>query len=194
MRRAGLGVGVFEDDSPQAVVEGHAGRGGHWLDSLAQAGSQGEVGHAVREGLVDVAGVHELGAIAAGRAPGRSSEAAITVCDLTGIGAVRSGWDLLEVIIYPSASFVPGHEVYRVETDREVYTGVRGESSGDAVVIISGPRERVRIPRKEIRSMRPATVSLMPDGFGDDLTRQELADLLAFLQAQERRGEVRTNH
>lgn len=104
--------------------------------------------------------------------------------DLTSVGAVRSGFDLLEAIVYPSASFVPGHEVYRVETDREVYTGVQGEGSPDAVLIISGPRDRVRIPRKEIRSMRPSSVSLMPDGFAETLTRQELADLLAFLQAQ----------
>ncbi|MGH9783610.1 MAG: HEAT repeat domain-containing protein, partial [Terriglobia bacterium] len=69
--------------------------------------------------------------------------------DLTSVGAVRSGFDLLEAIVYPSASFVPGHEVYRVETDREVYTGVQGEGSPDAVLIISGPQDRVRILRKE---------------------------------------------
>jgi putative heme-binding domain-containing protein len=111
--------------------------------------------------------------------------------DLTGVGAVRSGFDLLEAVVYPSASFVPGHEVYRVETDREIYTGVQGENTPDSVQIISGPRERVRIPRKEIRSMRPASVSLMPDGFANDLTREELADLLAFLQAQTSREAAR---
>jgi putative heme-binding domain-containing protein len=107
--------------------------------------------------------------------------------DLTGVGAIRSGIDLLEAVVYPSASFVPGHEVYRVETATEVFTGVQGQSTPDAVLIISGPRDRVRIPRKEIRSMRPSSVSLMPDGFADDLTRQELADLLAFLQSQKSR-------
>jgi hypothetical protein len=35
--------------------------------------------------------------------------------------------------------------------------------------------------------MRPSSVSLMPDGFADDLTRRELADLLAFLQSQKSR-------
>jgi putative membrane-bound dehydrogenase-like protein len=108
--------------------------------------------------------------------------------DLTGVGAIRSGIDLLEAVVYPSASFVPGHEVYRVETATEVYTGVQGEGTPDAVVIISGPHDRVRIPRKQIRSMRPSTVSLMPDGFADNLTRQELADVLAFLQAQKSRA------
>src|SRR2546425_10358506 len=78
--------------------------------------------------------------------------------DLTGVGAIRSGLDLLEAIVYPSASFVPGHEVYRVETAHEVYTGVQGESAPDSVLIISGPRDRVRIPRKEILSIRPSSV------------------------------------
>jgi len=104
--------------------------------------------------------------------------------DLTGVGAIRSGFDLLEAVVYPSASFVPGHEVYRVETAKEIYTGVQGEGTPEAILIICGPRDRVRIPRKEIRSIRPSAVSLMPDGFADNLTHQELSDLLAFLQAQ----------
>jgi hypothetical protein len=71
-----------------------------------------------------------------------------------------------------------------VETKHEIYTGAQGEGTPDAIVIISGPRERVRIPRKEIRSIRPSAVSLMPDGFADILTHRELSDLLAFLRAQ----------
>jgi hypothetical protein len=82
---------------------------------------------------------------------------------------------------------VPGHEVYRVKTARETFSGVRGESTGDAVVLISGPRDSVRIPRSEIISMEPSTVSLMPDGFDENLTEQELTDMLAFLQAQKSR-------
>jgi putative membrane-bound dehydrogenase-like protein len=110
--------------------------------------------------------------------------------DLTGVGAIRSGIDLLEAVVYPSASFVPGHEVYRVETKNDVYTGVQGEGTPDAVLIISGPRDRVRIPRKEIQSMRPSSVSLMPDGFADNLTKKELSDLLAYLQSQKSRPRL----
>jgi putative heme-binding domain-containing protein len=107
--------------------------------------------------------------------------------DLTGVGAIRTGLDLLEAIVFPSASFVPGHEVYRVETAREVYTGVLGPSTPDAIVVITGPRDRIRIPRKDVVSSRPSTVSLMPDGFTENLTRAELSDLLAFLQSQKYR-------
>ena len=113
--------------------------------------------------------------------------------DLTALGSVRSGLDILEAVVFPNASFVPGHEVYRVETKKNIYSGVRGESTEHALVIISGPREQVRIPRKQIVRMELSAVSLMPDGFDKDLSQQELTDLLAFLQAQKSRNSVTTS-
>ena len=104
--------------------------------------------------------------------------------DLTSIGAIRSPHDLLEAIVLPSESFVPGHEVYRVETAREMYSGVLGKSTPDAVRLITGPGDEVRIPRKDIVKMGHAPVSLMPEGFDEILSKQELTDLLAFLRAQ----------
>ena len=104
--------------------------------------------------------------------------------DLTGIGAIRSGHDLLEAIVYPSASFVPGHEVYRVETAKEMYSGVLGKSTPDAVRLITGPGDEVRIPRKEIVKMGFAPVSLMPEGFDEVLTKGEIVDLMAYLRSQ----------
>jgi hypothetical protein len=65
-----------------------------------------------------------------------------------------------------------------------VHSGVQGESTPESIVIISGPHDRVRIPRKDILSIRSSPVSLMPDGFAENLTPQELANLLAFLQSQ----------
>ncbi len=104
--------------------------------------------------------------------------------DLTSIGAIRSPHDLLEAIVLPSESFVPGHEVYRVETAREVYSGVLGRGSPDAVRLITGPGDEVRIPRKEIKKMGFAPISLMPEGFDEVLTRDEMTDLIAYLRAQ----------
>lgn len=104
--------------------------------------------------------------------------------DLTAVGAVRSSHDLLEAILFPSASFVPGHEVHRIQTAREVYSGVIIERTADAVVLVTGPDAEVRIPRSEILSMEPSRVSIMPEGLDRALTQQELIDLLAFLQSQ----------
>lgn len=108
--------------------------------------------------------------------------------DLTSIGAIRSPHDLLEAIILPSESFVPGHEVYRVETATEVYSGVLGKNTPDAVMLITGPNDEVRIPRKEIKSMGHAPVSLMPEGFEEVLSTAELTDLMAYLRAQTSRS------
>jgi hypothetical protein len=50
------------------------------------------------------------------------------------------------------------------------------------VVLASGERDETRIARREIVELLPGTVSLMPQGLDQQLTRQELADLLAFLK------------
>jgi hypothetical protein len=41
----------------------------------------------------------------------------------------------------------------------------------------------VRLARSDIVELRPSTVSVMPAGLDGQLTRQELADLVAFLKA-----------
>jgi len=57
-------------------------------DRLSQCASLGELHHAVAAGAVAADAVFpELGEIIAGRAPGRGSDAQITICDLTGTGA-----------------------------------------------------------------------------------------------------------
>ncbi|MEQ2008778.1 MAG: hypothetical protein ABMA26_18515, partial [Limisphaerales bacterium] len=104
--------------------------------------------------------------------------------DLTSIGAIRSGRDILEAMVFPSASFVPGYEPMRVETKDDVITGniVREDSS--AVVVKLNAALEQRIPRSDIKSISPGTVSIMPEGLSAALTREEIRDLLAFLQAQ----------
>ena len=105
--------------------------------------------------------------------------------DLTSIGSIRSGHDLLEAIVFPSASFVPGHEVYRVKTktSSEILSGVIGEQDSDAVILITGPNAEMRIPQDQIASMEPSSVSLMPEGLEESITPAEMADLLTFLAA-----------
>lgn len=107
--------------------------------------------------------------------------------DLTGIGAIRSGHDLLEAIVFPNASFVPGHEVFVVDLANDRLSGVIRSQSREAVVLVTGPKGEVRIPRSTIKSIEPSKVSLMPEGFDEELSQAELIDLLAFLQAEKTR-------
>jgi len=57
------------------------------VDRVAQCAAFGELRHAIDAALLTAAGVHaELGAIVAGRKPGRTNDRQITIADLTGVG------------------------------------------------------------------------------------------------------------
>jgi putative membrane-bound dehydrogenase-like protein len=104
--------------------------------------------------------------------------------DLTRVGAIRTRRDLLESVVFPSASFVQSFEPTMVITtsgDRQY--GIVRRNDASEVMLVTGPNQEVHIARKDVQEMRPGTVSIMPAGFADQLSPQELADLIAFLQA-----------
>jgi putative heme-binding domain-containing protein len=70
----------------------------------------------------------------------------------------------------------------RTKSDED-YNGVLRKDSPDEVILATGPTTEVRIARSDIADMRPSTVSVMPTGLEQQLTKQELADLVAFLKA-----------
>jgi len=86
--------------------------------------------------------------------------------------------------VYPSASFVRSYEpvIVKTKSDDE-YSGVLRKDAPDEVVLATGPTTEVRVARADIIDMRPGTVSVMPAGFEQQFTPQELADLIAFLKA-----------
>jgi putative heme-binding domain-containing protein len=62
------------------------------------------------------------------------------------------------------------------------HAGVLKDEGVEDVVILSAAGDETRVPRSDIATLQPGVVSLMPPGYGDQLTRQELADLVAFLR------------
>ncbi|HXY36805.1 MAG TPA: PVC-type heme-binding CxxCH protein [Planctomycetaceae bacterium] len=102
--------------------------------------------------------------------------------DLTNIGRIRAERDLLEAILFPSASFVRSFEPTQVVTKAgKAYNGLVKSETSDEVVLVTSATETVRVPRDQIEEMRPGTVSIMPAGLDKQLTPQDLADLVAFL-------------
>jgi putative heme-binding domain-containing protein len=103
--------------------------------------------------------------------------------DLTTIGQVRTEMDLLEAIVYPSASFVRSYEPVIVKTkDGEPHTGILRGDNEQGILLVTGPNVEERIARSDIEDMRPGTVSIMPAGLESQLSKQDLADLVAFLK------------
>jgi putative heme-binding domain-containing protein len=102
--------------------------------------------------------------------------------DLTKIGAIRTERDLLEAIVFPSASFVRSYEPVLVKTKQAEQLGILKKDGAEEVVLASAPTVETRIPRGQVLNIQPATTSLMPQGFDGILTPQELADLVAYLR------------
>ncbi|WP_192579331.1 PVC-type heme-binding CxxCH protein [Dyadobacter aurulentus] len=103
--------------------------------------------------------------------------------DLTNIGEIRSKHDMLEAIVYPSASFAREYETFRVVTNTTAYVGIIKEELPDVIVLEVGPAPGLRIARSEIKSIEPHTTSMMPPGLDQTLTISEMANLTAFLEA-----------
>lgn len=104
--------------------------------------------------------------------------------DLSRIGAVRGGRDLLEAVLFPSASFARGYEPFSIATnDGRTYTGIIARETSDSIMMVTPDRLEVSVPRSTIEEIAQGQVSVMPRGLDANLTRPELADLFAFLRS-----------
>jgi len=112
------------------------------------------------------------------------NEGALIGPDLTKVGKMRAPRDLLEAVIYPSASFVRSYESYTIATSSgQVYAGIISRETTDSVFLRTPQREEIRIARAEIEQIAPSKVSIMPQGFDKLLTKNQLRDVFAFLQS-----------
>src|SRR6185436_13766104 len=104
--------------------------------------------------------------------------------DLTRIGAIRAGRDLLESILLPSSTFAQGYEPYLVLTkDGAILSGLIARQSSDAVTLRDAGGAEVQLRRDRISQMKRAEKSIMPEGLERALTPDEFRDLLAYLQS-----------
>lgn len=104
--------------------------------------------------------------------------------DLTRIGQIRNQRDLLESIVFPSASFVRSYEPVAVATtEGKIFSGILKTNSPQEIILKINALEEIRIPRDRIEEVSPGTVSVMPAGLEQQLSLQDLADLIAFLLA-----------
>jgi putative membrane-bound dehydrogenase-like protein len=104
--------------------------------------------------------------------------------DLTHIGRIRTERDLLEAIVFPSASFVRGYEPVTITTRQgQLFNGLPRRDAPEEIVLLVAIDQEVRIARADIEEMQPGRVSLMPSGLDQQLSARDLSDLVAFLMA-----------
>ncbi len=91
---------------------------------------------------------------------------------------------LLFDILNPSGLILSRYQNYIVTTrDGRVYGGIIAAETPGTLTFRSGPNQEETILRGRIAEIRASEVSVMPEGFEENLTRQELADVISFMQA-----------
>lgn len=136
------------------------------------------------------------GDAATGRKVFESQKASCTIChrvgdkgaevslNLTKIGAIRSERDLLESILYPSATFARGFEPFNITLkDGQIHTGLISREATDAIHLRGPNNQETKVLRSEIEKIEAGKLSIMPGNYGDLLSPQELADLIAYLRS-----------
>ncbi|MEO6434354.1 MAG: c-type cytochrome [Tepidisphaeraceae bacterium] len=104
--------------------------------------------------------------------------------DLTKVGAIRSGRDILESIVFPASTMAQGYENYVLTLQGgPVLTGIISEKTAESVVLRDSSGAERRLAADQITNMRRDRVSMMPEGLDGALTPEDFRDLLAFLQS-----------
>jgi putative heme-binding domain-containing protein len=146
--------------------------------------------------LAELASVLDGGDVTRGRRAFEAGKGSCIVChrvgtrggqvgpDLSTIGRIRTGHELLDAITYPSDSIARGYEAYDITmADGRAYVGTVQRETTDTVYVTASAGPQVGLARDQIRTMAPSPVSLMPPGLDALFSRQELGDLIAYLRS-----------
>jgi putative heme-binding domain-containing protein len=104
--------------------------------------------------------------------------------DLSAIAVVRGRVDLTTSVLEPSARFAPGFRSVTVRTgEGRVISGSLLAESEEELALLVDDEIAVAIAKSEIDEYLLATISDMPDGLVDQLSPQQFADLIAYLES-----------
>ncbi len=101
--------------------------------------------------------------------------------NLTGM-AVHPKHEILMNVLDPSRSVESNFRTYQVlTTDGLVISGMLAGESANSIRMINTQGKEEQVLRADIEEMNASVKSLMPEGFEGLISKQEMADLLAFL-------------
>ena len=109
--------------------------------------------------------------------------------DLVSLGASAQVDYLVASLIAPNDKVKENfHSIQVIDVDGQVHTGIQVRRAGGTLVLRNAKDELEQIAVDDIE-LEKAGRSLMPDGLIDDLTKQEVADLVSFLSALGKVGD-----
>jgi quinoprotein glucose dehydrogenase len=102
--------------------------------------------------------------------------------DLSDIGLRSDARRITEAVLEPNNEIIEGFQSTIIRTrNAMVYSGLVRDETEDTLVIDEASGESRRLDKKDIILRRISDVSIMPDNFGELLTPQETADLVAWM-------------
>jgi putative heme-binding domain-containing protein len=102
--------------------------------------------------------------------------------DLFAIGDKFGRDDLIQQVLFPSASIAVGYSTTTIKTKAgDSFQGIIKESNDQSVGLMGSDGKLVHIKLTDIDQQRTTDVSLMPEGLETALTQQQFADLIAYL-------------
>lgn len=91
--------------------------------------------------------------------------------------------DVLANILDPSLSIASGFDMWHVDLNNgETAQGIIYSETPVAITLRNNGKLDVTINRQDIKSIRAMNISAMPSGLEKNITKKEMADLLAFLR------------
>ncbi|QDT53205.1 Soluble aldose sugar dehydrogenase YliI precursor [Caulifigura coniformis] len=112
------------------------------------------------------------------------NEGGVVGPELTQIGQRRRRDELLDSLLNPSSVVDPKFAMYAVQTvDGRVLSGVLAERNANALTLRDAKGDVHEFAVKEVEELKPQRASIMPEGLLKDLTLQEAADLVAYLES-----------
>lgn len=113
--------------------------------------------------------------------------------DLTGVSGRFNHRDLLDNILSPSKIISDRYQSFTItKRDGDEVSGCVTEETDDKLVVIVNPlaNQREEIAKKDIQSRVVSKISAMPEGLLNVLTRDEILDLLAFIESDGKPGSA----
>jgi putative heme-binding domain-containing protein len=116
-----------------------------------------------------------------------SGEGAKIGPDLTKVSEKYKGEKLLRQILEPSTEINEQFRTWLIQTsDGDVVTGLVLKEDADALHVMTNllkPAEVTVLPKSKVQAKKVAELSLMPTGMLVTLTKEEILDLVAYLES-----------
>ena len=142
-----------------------------WMSQL-KPGNPSQGYHVFRSTKATCSACHQVGYVGGNLGP-----------VLSKIGQSRSRRDLLEAILFPSARLEQAYRSTKVLLgDGEIVQGLLVSESPKELVLQVTADQRRSIPTADIDRREASNVSIMPAGLENQMTIEELSDLIAFLE------------